>query len=138
MEKHQKTPDGTSRGHGSRGNKREQAIAALLTSRTHRDAATAAGIGLRTLQKWLTEDSFAEAYARAKRELVDGTTTQLRGAGTLAVEVLKRIAASSQTAPASRVAAASSILRFMFTAIDIEDVLTRLERLERDRGGDEE
>jgi hypothetical protein len=129
------TPRATS-GHGSRAGKREQAIIALITSRTHRDAATACGIGLRTLQKWLTEPAFAEAYARAKRELIDGTTSELRNHGTKAVATLARIASDTESPAAAQVSAASRILEFLYRSHEDEDISARLDKLEAERNGD--
>jgi hypothetical protein len=138
-EQHQAAADSTSdgRGHGSRAGKREMAIASLLVSRTHGEAATASGISLRTLQKWLTEKSFSEAYQRAKTELVVGTTTQLRAHGIKAVETLSRIASDMEAAPAAQVSAARSILEYLYRSHEDEDISSRLDRLESERDNDE-
>lgn len=123
-------------GHGSRAGKRELAIAALLTSRTHADAAQVAGIGLRTLQKWLTEPAFSEAYRQAKSELVTGTTAELRMNGTKAVATLSRIASDVEAPPAAQVSAARSILEYLFRGHEDENIIERLDRLESERGND--
>ena len=125
-------------GHGSRAGKRDLAIAALLASRTHAAAAEACGISLRTLQRWLKEDAFAEAYRQAKYELVSGATMRLRSNGIEAVEALQEIAAGKENPPAARVSAARAILEFMFEAHEIEDLGTRLEKLEQERGNDDQ
>jgi hypothetical protein len=124
-------------GHGSRAGKRELAIVALLTSRTHADAAQACRISLRTLQRWLKEAPFAEAYKQAKSELVSGATTQLRINGTVAVATLESVATNKENPPAARVAAARAILEFMFQAHETEDISARLEKLELETANDE-
>jgi hypothetical protein len=54
-------------GHGSQfSRKKEKTIEALLTCRTHEDAAREAGISCRTLQRWLKHPEFNEAYLMAR------------------------------------------------------------------------
>jgi hypothetical protein len=125
-------------GHGSRGGKRELVIAALLTNRTHADAAELCGISLRTLQRWLKEDAFNSAFQAAKSDLVNATTGRLRASGVEAVETLRVVAADAECPPQARVSASRAILEFMFAAVELEDVLVRLEKLEQERGGDDE
>jgi hypothetical protein len=129
---------GTS-GHGSRAGKRPQVIAALLTSRTHADAAASCGIGIRTLQRWLKEESFASAYQAAKRELVDATTGRLRANGIDAAETLREVAAGSLGQnPGARVSAARATLEFLYRGHEDEDLASRLDRLESERNNDGE
>lgn len=125
-------------GHGSRAGKRELAIATLLTSSTHAAAAEACGISIRTLQRWLKEDTFAEAYRQAKSDLVSGATMRLRSSALKAVEALVEISADKANLPAARVSASRAILEFTFAAHELEDLGTRLEKLEAERGNDEQ
>jgi hypothetical protein len=54
-------------GHGSKlDRKQEEAIAALLTHRNIEEAAGAAGIGARTLLRWLKIPEFQAAYRQAR------------------------------------------------------------------------
>jgi hypothetical protein len=50
------------------GRKQEDAIAALLTQRNVEEAARAAGIGVRTLLRWLKLPEFQSAYRQARRD----------------------------------------------------------------------
>jgi len=51
----------------------ERTVAALLSARTIPEAATAAGIGSRMLERWLSEDpDFVEEYRAARRRVVEG------------------------------------------------------------------
>jgi hypothetical protein len=55
--------------HGAKfGRKQEDAIAALLTQRNVEDAARTAGVGTRTLLRWLKTPEFDAAYRQARRE----------------------------------------------------------------------
>jgi hypothetical protein len=54
-------------GHGSKfPRKLEQAVAALLTPRNHEEAAKAAGISLKTLQRWQKLPEFEKALRAAR------------------------------------------------------------------------
>jgi hypothetical protein len=119
--------------------KQEKCIAALIQHPTQAKAAEACGITVRTIQRWLLEPSFAAAFRDAKTQLFAATTNRLRQAGPVAVRTLYQIATNEDTPPGapSRVAAARALLEFGITHVEIEDVLARLERLEKDRGDDD-
>jgi hypothetical protein len=51
---------------GKFGRKQEEAIAALLTQRNVEEAARSAGIGTRTLLRWLKVPEFQAAYRQAR------------------------------------------------------------------------
>jgi hypothetical protein len=56
-------------GHGTKlARKQEEAIAALLTQRNIDDAARVAGIGPRTLLRWMKLSEFDCAYRKARRD----------------------------------------------------------------------
>jgi hypothetical protein len=66
-------------GHGEKlSRKREKAIAALLTEPTIAQAAKAAGIGEKTLRRWLKSPEFSLAYDAARRELIDVAMVAMR------------------------------------------------------------
>lgn len=48
--------------------KQEKAIIALLQEPTIPKAAQAAGVGVRSVHRWLTEPEFSRAYRRARRD----------------------------------------------------------------------
>ncbi len=55
-------------GHGEKfGRKQEEAIAALLSQRNIDEAARVAGVGARTLIRWLKLPEFQTAYREARR-----------------------------------------------------------------------
>ena len=66
-------------GHGEKfGRKQEEAIAALLTQRNIEDAARTAGIGARTLIRWLKLPEFQNAYRQARREAFGQAVARLQ------------------------------------------------------------
>ena len=55
-------------GHGQKfGRKKEEAISALLSQRNMEEAARVAGIGTKTLLRWLKIPEFQAAYRQARR-----------------------------------------------------------------------
>jgi transposase-like protein len=57
-------------GHGEKlGRKQEEAIAALLSQRNIEEAARAAGVGTRTLIRWLKLPEFGKEYRRRATKL---------------------------------------------------------------------
>lgn len=80
------------KGHGSRlGRKKEAAMAALMTHRNTEEAARAAGIGRRTLIRWLQLPEFQAAYREARRAAVSQSDARLRQASGAAVSTLWKI-----------------------------------------------
>ena len=119
-------------GHGSKfGRKKEEAIAALLSQRNVEEAARVAGIGTRTLLRWLKLPEFLSAYREARRAAFGKSIARLQQASSAAVSTLLKIMVD-QNAPAStRVRAADSVLDHSAKAIEIEDIEARVSELDR-------
>ncbi len=114
-----------------RARKQDQAIAALLEQPTISKAAKKAGVGERTLLRWLKLDDFQLAYRIARRALVSQAIAHLQQTTGKAVETL-RLVMKDKSAPASaKVAAARIALDLAFKAIETEDVEQRLKALEQ-------
>ena len=98
-------------GHGENfGRKKEDAIAALLCQRNVDDAARAAGIGARTLLRWLKVPEFQAAYRQARREAFSQSTARLQQASGAAVSTLLKIMVDPNAPASTRVRAADSVL----------------------------
>lgn len=119
--------------HNGKERKRAQAVVALLAAPSLDAAAAQCGIGQRTLRRWRSQPEFIAEYNRARQELLEAATGQLRASMTGAVGVLVRIAHEPSAPHAARVTAAARILEFGFYAYRIEDLAARLEKLERER-----
>ncbi len=78
-------------GHGENlGRKQEEAIAALLSQRNIEEAARTAGVGTRTLIRWLKLPEFGKEYRKARHEAVHQSVARLQQAtGAAATIVLK-------------------------------------------------
>jgi hypothetical protein len=114
---------------GSKANRRDIAIAALLTERTIEEAADRAGVSARTLKNWLAEPDFCAAYRAARRQLVEGAVGRLQEASGKAVDALVALLDCGH-AP-TRARAAMGILERSVRAIETTDLMERLEAMER-------
>jgi hypothetical protein len=117
-------------GHGQKLNrKQEAAIAALLTERTHIDAATKTGVSESTLHRWLRLSEFQTAYRRARRGIVEAAIGRLQQTAGKAVDALDRNLTCGQ--PGNEIRAALGILDHAMKAVELLDVIERVEELER-------
>ena len=119
-------------GHGSRRSQQEEAaIAALLSEPTIAEAAGKAGIGERTLLRWLAEPEFKARYREVRRQVVEHAVSALQQAASKAVAVLVTLTEDAAAPPAARVSAAKAILDQAFKGTELLDLATRIEQLER-------
>lgn len=129
-----KRESGEPRGAGNDGAgltpKQEKAIGFLLAEPSVAKAAESAGVGERTLHRWMREPEFAKAYREARRNAFEQAVAMTQRYATLAVQALARIVADSKTSASARVAAASAILRFGREGIEIDDLAARVDELE--------
>ena len=120
------------RGHGGLSRKAEEAIAALLTAETVEHAAQQAGIGYRTLHRWLREDAdFQQAYRYARREVVHQAQAQIQKATGKAVATLLAVMDDPLAPPGAKVTAARVILEQAVRAIELDDLEARITALEQ-------
>ena len=124
------------KGHGEKlTRKQEHAIAALLVEPTILAAAKVVGIGEATLWRWMQADDFQTAYRKAKQKVVGQAITQVQQAAGEAVETLRQVMNDSNSPPSSRVAAAKAVLETALKAVELEDLIARIENLERSVSG---
>ena len=117
-------------GHGEKfGRKKEEAIAALLSQRSLEEAARAAGIGTRTLLRWMQVPEFSAAYRKARRDAVSQSTARLQQATGAAASTLLKVMIDPNTPASTKVRAAECVLNHSAKAI--EDIEVRVAELER-------
>src|SRR4029077_17051648 len=94
-------------GHGEKlGRKQEDAIAALLTQRNIEEAARAAGVGTRTLIRWLKLPGFGKDYRKARREAVHQSVARMQQATGAAASVVLKLMTDPNGPAAVKVRAA--------------------------------
>jgi Helix-turn-helix domain len=118
-------------GHGAKfGSKKEQAIAALLTQRSVDEAARVIGVGTRTLYRWLELPEFREAYLQARRQACFQATARLQQASGAAASIILTLMLDANVPATSRLRAADSVLDHASKSLELEELETRLRRLE--------
>jgi len=116
------------------GRKKEEAIAALLTQRNVEEAARAAGIGTRTLLRWMKEPEFDAAYRQARRAAFGQAIARLQQATSAAASTLLKVMIDPSSPPSCKIRSAESILTHAAKAIELEDIEARVAELERAAG----
>ena len=118
-------------GHGEKlGRKQEEAIAALLSQRNIEEAARAAGVGTRTLIRWLKLPEFRVAYREARRAAFSQSIARLQQASSAAATTLLKIMLDVNAPASTRVRAADSVLDHAKQAIELKDIEARVALLE--------
>jgi hypothetical protein len=111
--------------------KTEQAIAAVMRCRTIKEAAADCGLSYGALKMWLKQDWFRAEYDEAKRQMLDSTINQLRTAGGDAVSLLHKVVKNPKLATTPRVTAARAIVELLLKCVETQDIVARLERIEK-------
>lgn len=110
--------------------RQEAAISALLSQPTIEKAAAAAGVGERTLYRWLREPAFRSAYHQARREQFAHAVSLSQRYAPASVNGLARIAADPSAPHSARVSAHVAVLRFARESIELDELAARVEALE--------
>src|SRR3954470_20557566 len=107
------------KGHAEKfGRKKEEAVAALLSSRSIEEAAKAVGISPNTLLRWLKLPDFRSAYLKARREVVhQAVARQQQATGVAGLTILKLM--TDPNVPAAvRLRAAEGVFNIAMKSID--------------------
>ena len=119
-------------GHGEKlGRKQEDAIAALLTHRNIEEAARAAGVGTRTLIRWLKLPDFGKEYRKARREAVHQSVARMQQATGAATSVVLKLMTDPNVPAAVKLRAAECVFDRAFKGVELEDIEARVAELER-------
>ena len=120
-------------GHGSKlGRKKEEVIAALLSQPNVDQAARVAGIGARTLWRWMKEPEFDAAYRAAKRAAFGQAIARLQQGASAAATTLLKVMIDPGTPPSVKVRAAECVMNQATRAIEIQDIEARVAALEKE------
>jgi len=120
------------KGHGAKlPIKQDEAIVALLASPSIEAAAQKVGIAPSTLFRWMQDDEFKVTYRKAKSAYVYQAITLLQQATTEAVSTLRAIMLDESKPASTRVASAKTILDTAIKAVEFEDLVVRIEKIEK-------
>ena len=109
--------------------KQQKAIEALLSESSIRQAAAVAGLGEKTIRRWLRVQEFSRAYQEARQQVFADALADLRAATHEAVDALRK--AVREESGALRVKAATTVLELSIRSAETLELEVRLERLER-------
>ena len=108
--------------------RQDRAILALLAERSIEAAAKSAEVADVTIWRWMKQPEFKSRLRDARRAVVEGAIGRLQAAATQAVETLQRNLTCGT--PSVEVKAAATILDQAIKAIELFDVIERVEQLE--------
>ena len=112
--------------------KRETAIAALLTEKSIRDAAAVVGVSDRTLRRWMADDKdFRDQYREARLQVVEHAVTRLQKACDTAVQTLEEVMKDGSAAASARVAASRAVLDTSIAGLERDRIEERLDEIEQ-------
>jgi transposase len=108
--------------------RQERAIVALLSEPSIEAAAKTADVSDVTIWRWMKQPAFRVKLRDARRAVVEGAIGRLQQTATEAVETLRRNLTCGT--PSVEVRAATAILDQATRAVELFDVVERLEQLE--------
>lgn len=109
--------------------KRQAALAELIGGGTRLAAAAAAGVSIRTLERWAAEPGFRAELEAGRRAAFNEALAVLRGGAIRAVETLAALLNSKNET--TRRHAAAEILAFALKAHETTELEARLAALEK-------
>ncbi len=112
--------------------KQERAIAALLAHPTVEKAADEVGVTRQTLHRWMGEAVFGDAFRKARRETFTHSVSMAQKYAPAALNSLASIMMDKAAPPSARVAASKAVLDFGREALELDDVVQRMEKIEAD------
>ena len=116
--------------------RQKKAIAALISCKNNQEAAKAAGVGYRTITRWLTDDLFLAELRKAEAEIIRGAVRAMIDDLPRNSEVMREIREKQRTPEYVKLRAAQLIdqsLRKWREIQDIEERLTAIEQMVLDK-----
>ncbi len=110
--------------------KQEAALLSLLSHKTLKESALAAGVSMPTLWRYLRDPVFSLRYREARRELVECAMVRLQNDAEHAACVLRDVADQRDAPAGARVTAARTIIELSVKSVELGDMQQRLTALE--------
>ncbi len=107
-----------------------RAIEALLVSPTVGEAAKVCGLAARTIYNYLRDPDFKAELSRRQGEVVKATTATLVGMSHEANRVLLELLKDEEVPASVRARIALGIKQHLTQALEVQDILERVEALE--------
>jgi phage terminase small subunit len=110
--------------------KQKRGIAALLSEPTQAEAAEAAGVGPRTLTRWLQQPKFKAALQEAETYAINEAIRHLARMQSSAANVIEGILGDEEISPTVRLRAAVSVFDLMIRLKSFNQLEERITTLE--------
>ena len=110
---------------------KEKLLAALLTSRSKKEAAAAAGIAERTMRTYFEDPEFCQRYREAFAGVIEDATRQAQALLMPALSTLQTVMEDEEIPAQARITAAKSIIDYSLKLTEQVDILEQLRELER-------
>lgn len=110
---------------------KEKLLAALLTSRSKKEAAAAAGIAERTMRTYFEDPEFCQRYREAFAGVIEDATRQAQALLMPALSTLQTVMEDEEIPAQARITAAKSIIDYSLKLTEQADILEQLRELER-------
>lgn len=114
---------------------KEKLLAALLTSRSKKDAAAAAGIAERTMRTYFEDPEFCQRYREAFAGVIEDATRQAQALLMPALSTLQTVMEDEEIPAQARITAARSIIDYSLKLTEQADILEQLRELEEWKEG---
>ena len=115
-----------------------RALEALIATTSVRAAADKAGLGRRTLYRYLGDPAFKAELRKRQDAILSATTASLVGLTYLALDTLQTVLASATATDGARVRAALGWLSHVRQVVELRELIDRIEALEERWGNDEQ
>ena len=109
----------------------EKVLAALISCGSVRKAAERSGVSVYTITKRLNTDDFRAKYEALKNNILTEACDSLTARLTLAIDTLCSVAEDETQNASIRVSASDSILRHGLRYVELAQIKTRLDRIEK-------
>ena len=109
--------------------KTDDLLLAMLTSKSQRDAAKLLGVSEQTICKRIRAADFKEKFSEYRKGILDATRTRLINNSVKAVDVL--ISLLDSESEVTRYNASSKILQITNDYISMQDIVRRLDEIEK-------
>lgn len=109
---------------------KEKLLAALLTSRTKKEAAAAACISDRTMRSYFEDKEFCQRYREAFAGVVQDATRRAQQLLEPALSTLQTVMEDEEIPAQARITAARSIIDYSMRLTEQSDIMRQLDELE--------
>lgn len=111
--------------------KQSKLMVAILTETTMQKACEKVGVSAQTAYRWLKDEDFKREFQFLKRDYMKTVTTTIQKNTQIAVSTIVDIMKDEKLPPTVRLQGARTILEYGYKGLEIEDILARLDKIER-------